>query len=227
MKNSLGQNLKIQVGFLDESDIKPENKKQIELQTAEFKKLVWEFGESYFRNLNRRFIVDNANQQFLDIVCKYFANDKSFEEITGGELRKGLFIYGPCGTGKSSTLEIITNISKQYQLKSLWFRNISVHTVIKEFNLKGEKSTEKYTEGTVHFEDLGMERIAQSWGVKENLFERLLQIRYNNFKLKGTKTHITSNLTPNALEKHYGRQISDRAIEMFNFIHLPGKSRRY
>lgn len=226
MKNIIDQNLKIEVGFVDESNIKQEKKKQIELQTAQFKKLVWKFGKAYFKAMNRPFIVDDDNRQFLDLICQYFSNNPSFEINTDRELRKGLFIHGPCGTGKSSTLDIIEIINKHYSLKSSFFRNISVHTVVSDFTLYGEKVINKYSKGTIHFEDLGTEKIAQSWGVKENLFERILQIRYNNFKEKGTKTHITSNLPINSLETIYGKQVYDRIFEMFNFIELGGKSRR-
>lgn len=250
MKNSAGQRLKIRIGlenekegservandkkrnekaihYFDELYAKPEKQKQHVMETAQLKILVWNFGKKYFESMNREFIVDDQNRQFLDVICRYFSNDRSFEKVTDGELRKGLFIHGPCGTGKSSVLDIIRNISRYYHLKQLWFSNVSVHTVVKEFNLDGEIMVDKYSRGTVHFDDLGTEKKAQSWGVKENLFERLLLIRYNAFKEKGTKTHVTSNLPIRSLEKIYGKQVYDRLFEMFNFIELDGKSRRY
>ncbi|GMN06312.1 hypothetical protein MTsPCn5_17010 [Croceitalea sp. MTPC5] len=226
MENSLGRNLKVHIKTEDEIMLKQAHEKAKELQTAQFKKLLWTFGKTYFNRMDRPFIVDKDNRQFLDVISQYFSNNPSFEKATGGELRKGLLVYGPCGTGKSSVFDIIGSIGKHYQHKSLWFRNVSVHTVVSEFNSLGEKVIEKYSKGTVHFEDLGTEKIAQSWGIKENLFERLLQIRYNIFKENGTKTYITTNLSTRSLEAMYGAQVYDRIFEMFNFIELGGGSRR-
>jgi DNA replication protein DnaC len=250
MKNSSRHRLKFQIGldneverkkraakekkananaikYFDEIYSKPEQKNRRDLDTSQLKILVWNFGKKYFESMDRRFIVDDQNRQFLDVICRYFSNDLSFEKVTDGELRKGLFVHGPCGTGKSSIMDIIRNISRHYHLNQLWFSNVSVHTVVKQFNLEGEIVVEKYSRGTVHFDDLGTEKKAQSWGIKENLFERLLQIRYNAFKEKGTKTHVTSNIPIMSLQKIYGKQVYDRMFEMFNFIELEGKSRRY
>lgn len=197
------------------------------ITSEQLKILVWRFGKIYFKRMNRKFIVDEYNVQFFDLICKYFSNDEAFEKITDGELRKGLFIHGPCGTGKSSIFDIIREISLQYNLKQMWFSNVSVHSVVSEFNKEGEHIVDKYSRGKVHFDDLGTEKLVQSWGVKENLLERLLQIRYNNFKVKGTKTYVTSNLPISEMKKIYGKQVFDRIFEMFNFIELGGKSRRW
>ena len=198
-----------------------------------FKKLLWIEGRQYFGELNRSFQVDDENSKFLDIICRYFANHKSFEEIYGGELRKGLLVYGPCGTGKSSIFDIVQNISRRYNLHQLWFSNISMHDLVMEFNQVGEYVDEKYKKGKVHFDDLGSEKIANSWGVKEKLMNRILELRYNEYKKKGTKTHITTNLNIEELSKFYGNskdptrnRFGDRIHEMFNFISLEGDSRR-
>ncbi len=250
MKNSLGQRIKIEMGLETDEERKkrvaqekkdytpikeyfdrilsqPEPIKYHHIPTEQFKTLFWKHGKTYFRKLNRKFIVDEHNKEFLDLICRYFANDEEFEKRTDGELRKGLFIYGPCGTGKSSVFDIVRNISKHYNLIQFWFSNVSVHQVITEFNLEGESVVEKYSRGMVHFDDLGTEKMVQAWGVKEHLFERLLQIRYNNFKEKGTKTFVTTNLSIQSLRKIYGKQVYDRIFEMFNFIELGGKTRRF
>lgn len=203
------------------------------LSISDFKKMVWIEGKEYFARLNRPFQVDDENTEFLDTICRYFMNDKSFEEIYGGELRKGLLVYGPCGTGKSSMFDIVQNISRRYNLNPLWFSIISIHDLVIEFNLEGEYAVEKYKKGKVHFDDLGSEKVANSWGVKEKLMNRILELRYNEYKKKGTKTFITTNLTIEDLIKFYGNskdesrnRFGDRLYEMFNFIPLGGKSRR-
>ncbi|WP_010177354.1 P-loop NTPase family protein [Aquimarina agarilytica] len=257
MKNSLGQQAKIQMGLETEE----ERKKRIELKKEEtkksnqyfdslkeknkprpltpiptqwIKKQIWVEGKKYFASKGRYFNVDSENKLFLDIISRYFSDDIEFEKITNGELRKGLLIYGECGTGKSSIFDIIQSISLKYDLKQIYFKNTSVHTVITEFNKEskaygngGESVIEKYSRGTIHFDDLGTENQVQAWGIKEELFDRILQIRYNNFKNLGKKTFVTTNLSIEKLEKRYSPQVKSRLYEMFNIIPLTGNDRRF
>src|SRR5690606_21976352 len=128
---------------------------------------------------------------------------------------------------KSSIFDIIQNISKKYHLMQFWFTNVSVHDVITQYNLEGEYVVEKFVKGKVHFDDLGTEKLANSWGVKEKLLGRILELRYNEFKQNGTKTFVTTNLPSKKLETYYEARVSDRLYVMFNFVELGGKSRMY
>lgn len=257
MKNSLGQKAKIQMGleteakrkkrvarekkenasiheYFDRIHAEDKKKRKPAISTDQFKSLFWKEGKEYFRRLNRPFIVDENNKHVLDLICKYFANDPEFETQCKGELRKGLLVYGPCGTGKSSLFDIVQNISRKYNLMQFWFTNISVHNVVTQYNLEGEYVVEKYTKGKVHFDDLGTEKLANSWGVKEKLMGRILELRYNEFKRKGTRTFVTTNLSLYDLKKFYGEGAEDsrnrilsRLYEMFNMIPLEGEDRRF
>ena len=258
MKNSLGHRLKIQmklesneerkkrvaqekkdnakiIAYFERIHKQKETEKAIKVTTDQFKELFWKEGKKYFANEKRLFNVDENNKLFLDVICRYFANDLSFEKVTNGELRKGLLIYGNCGTGKSSMFDIVQRVSLKYNLRHLYFTNISVHDVVNQFNKEstqnklegGESIIDKYSRGPVHFDDLGTEKMVQAWGIKENLFDRLLQTRYNGFKAKGTKTFVTTNLSIQELQRNYSKQVKDRLYQMFNFIELNGESRRF
>ena len=237
MENSIGKIIHNNLGldcssetriqFEENKNGNPKVKRVHQISTNQFKTLLWKVGKEYFKSMNRSFDVDAENKHFLDLIAKYFTNDSAFETETKGELRKGLMIYGPCGTGKSSVFDIIRKICVDYNLMQYWFSNVSVHDVVTEFNKHGEQVVDKYSRGTVHFDDLGTEKMVQLWGVKENLFTRILQIRYNNFKERGTKTYVTTNHSIQDFKKIYGIQVYDRIFEMFNFIELGGKSRRF
>ena len=209
MKNSLGHRLKIQmklesneerkkrvaqekkdnakiIAYFERIHKQKETEKAIKVTTDQFKELFWKEGKKYFANEKRLFNVDENNKLFLDVICRYFANDLSFEKVTNGELRKGLLIYGNCGTGKSSMFDIVQRVSLKYNLRHLYFTNISVHDVVNQFNKEstqnklegGESIIDKYSRGPVHFDDLGTEKMVQAWGIKENLFDRLLQTSF-------------------------------------------------
>lgn len=198
-----------------------------------FKKVFWKEGKIYFKSMNRDFEIDNSNKGFLNLFCKYFSNDDKFEKEFNGELRKGILIHGNCGTGKSSVFDILEIISKKYNVKTLRFLNTQSQNIVTEFNLNGDEIVEKLRLGRIHFDDLGNERIANSWGVKENLFKRIIEMRYDEFKKNGTKTYVTTNLTIEELAKLYNgglgkdrNRIEDRLFEMFNIVELTGASRR-
>jgi len=76
------------------------------------------------------------------------------------------------------------------------------------------------------FDDLGSEIKASNYG-KEDIFSRILELRYNEFIKKGTKTYITSNLSFEDIKERYGVRVYDRCYQMFNQLELNGKSRRF
>ena len=247
--SSLGQRLKIKTGA---ESIK-ERKKRVALEkkekekhkdynekvrnpilevekyitTKEFKAVLFKEATAYFLKMNRQFIVDDSNKRFLRLISLYFTNNLDFEKETDGELRKGLLVYGNCGTGKSSVFDIIQNISLKYNLKFLWFKNVSVNDVVTDYNLKGEEVVKSLITGSIHFDDLSTEKLANSWGVREKLMGRVLEIRYNNFKKNGVKTFVTTNLSIAKIEEYYGVRVADRLYELFNFIELTGASKRF
>ncbi|NIJ46528.1 DNA replication protein DnaC [Wenyingzhuangia heitensis] len=178
--------------------------------------------------MNRTFVVDNNNEKFLHKISLYFNNSLEFEEKHNGELRKGLLIMGTHGTGKSSLFNVIQNMSrKNNDLKHLWHRIIHTKDFVSKFETEGEFFINNYVTGTVLFDDLGSEKIANYWGIKENIMCRIIELRYMNYKSNGLKTYITTNLTHKELQLKYGERVMDRLYEMFNFMELTGNSRRF
>ncbi|WP_282054505.1 hypothetical protein [Maribacter luteus] len=181
---------------------------------------------------NKVFTVDSDNKNFLKLLCKYFAKDLSFETEHGGSLNKGLFIYGNPGSGKTTSLDIIRNISLKYNIRQLWFPKIEAYEVVNKYNMDKNKDSViiNYSKGNFMFDDIGGEHSANNIHVfgKEDIFIRIFLSRYNEFVNKGTKTYITSNLPMPAIKKRYGERVEDRFYEMFNLLELnvTGEGRR-
>jgi hypothetical protein len=264
MKNSLGHRVKVKMGL--ETD--EERKKRVAREKKEnakaiqyFKKLnekkdhpkpknitilldwmkkeFYKTAKTYFNKEKRKFEVDDDNKIILDIICRYFANDPSFEEIVeNGELRKGLMLVSNCGTGKSSIFDIIQQIGRKHRIPQLWFCNVSSLTVTTEFSKQnkissGEGVIDYYAKGKVCFDDLGSENMVNDFGIKKELMREVLELRYNRFKALGTKTFCSTNNTIDELVAKYDKgskpghkRIEDRIYGMFNILPMYGKCRR-
>ncbi len=200
------------------------------IMTNQLKNLFNTQAKEYYNLNNRTFIIDQNNKKFLNVFCKYFAQDPTFETEHNGELDKGLFVFGSNGTGKTSSFEIIQRISKIYSINQIWTPIISTQNVVEQFNLsvsnKKDDVIKYYSKGKYMFDDLGSEIKASNYG-KEDIFSRILELRYNEFIKKGTKTYITSNLSFEDIKERYGVRVYDRCYQMFNQLELNGKSRRF
>lgn len=195
-----------------------------------FKKVFFRAAQEYYANNDLDFEVDSSNKNFLGHFCRYWNRDTAFEVLENISLRKGLLVFGPYGTGKSSSFQIIQNLSKHYQVRELWFPSISTQEVVARFNQERNKEDviQYYSKGVFLFDDLGAETAGNNiyqYG-KEEVFVRILLNRYRNFEDQGTKTHITTNLNLGQIDNRYGEQLADRFVRMFNVLKLDGPSRR-
>ena len=195
-----------------------------------FKRVFYKMALEFYARTNLDFEVDGSNKSFLQHFCKYWNRERAFELLDNISLGKGLLVFGPYGTGKTSSFQIIQNMAKHYQVHELWFPAISTQEVVAKFNLEKNKEEviQYYSKGVFLFDDLGAEMEGNNifqYG-KEEVFVRILLNRYRNFESLGTKTHITTNLNLSQIEHRYGRQLADRFIKMFNLLRLDGPSRR-
>lgn len=70
------------------------------------------------KQLGHPYVVDEFNQQVLDLLCLYFAEDPAFEkhaDLAGRpySLQKGLLVRGPIGCGKTAMLEVFASNPRQ------------------------------------------------------------------------------------------------------------------
>lgn len=157
---------------------------------------------------------------------------------------KGLWIWGTVGSGKTKLLEVIRNFCYEvqrprcyrsfYRLTEIdgryprryWFAITSMSKVVSEYVRYGYDTLEKYVREPRHcFDDVGREPMSASYYNNTiNVFRYIIEQRY--MYRVGDFTHVTSNLSPDAIEKVYGDFIADRCYEMFNFVDLSGSSWR-
>lgn len=184
-------------------------------------------------------------------VCPLFVVREEYKPIfndivlyclnAGGNLspRKGLWIWGDIGTGKTTLLRIIRNYCALVRPvdsdgTTYGFCINNAIDVCSKFASKGYEGLSFYVTSERDdnisrqaFDELGSEaQITQHYGCVENVFQYILQRRYERHDGINNITHVTTNLTPEQIKDNYGLRIYDRCKEMFNFIALMGKTFR-
>lgn len=157
--------------------------------------------------------------------------------------KKGLWLWGDIGTGKSTMLQIVeiyckimrkparyrkTNYPRELRPDawSYGFRITNASVVAGTFAKEGYPGIEEYIINCRQaFDEVGRECIPTGFfGNMENVFQYIFQRRYDlRF---GDFTHVTSNLSPEQVGEVYGDHIYDRCFEMFNFVQMSGESWR-
>lgn len=177
------------------------------------------------------FSVDDSNRKLVNEIFKYM-NGVS-ESL---DSKKGLWLYGPVGTGKSTIIQICrtydheVNFDRETWRSSGGFNIASASLVSNQFSRKGQDGIDKYGYNdsnplTWAFDEVGREPCpTKYYGTEMNVMQFIFQTRYE-IRHK-CLTHVTTNLYPEDITDMYGDYIADRIKEMFNVIEIKGDSRR-
>jgi hypothetical protein len=172
------------------------------------------------------FQIDDRNKDLVNDLFLYFHFQKGRLD-----LRKGLWLEGPVGTGKSTLMQVFSQYLKSLQMG---FRVYICSQVTTDYSLTGDLS--RYLDNAgwsssgpvpMCFDELGREPLpAKYYGTELNVMQHILHIRYSYWQTTGLRTFVTTNANGNDIERLYGDFIRDRRKEMFNIIPVTGDSRR-
>ena len=204
----------------------------------EMKEQFWDYAKKYTSNTREtKLRVNDENKEVIKALYQYFTNDPAFWDnktvMNEPSLRKGIWLAGNTGSGKTLLLEIFS----KYKLKHVPFEMISTREMNRRFNSKGHDGIAKYSYDSVRtnatsitsinhvaFDDLGNE---ESETVYFNniisVMEHVLDERYRHFTKHQLITHVTTNMTLDQVGETYGNRIKSRVNEMFNIIYLGSK----
>jgi len=199
--------------------------------------------ELLMKRENRKFEIDQYNEYAVDFFISYFFTHQQLKEMRGVN-RKGIYLYGNIGTGKSLLFEILEYLYRDIEdkkintefLNTIRIKTLNTIEIVDQYRsqlsrpgqLASNDQTlyQKTAMGTIHFEDLGAENKINHYGNIAEVMSEILQIRYSRLNKTKCKTFITSNLTPGQVQDRYGERVYDRMFQLFNFLKLNGKSRR-
>ncbi len=210
-------------------DVYPRDKEKKEVKYVLQKDVLWRLFKKHSID---NYIIDLRNEKLIFTVLKYFLKDKNFNSdniiVNKADFKKGLFIYGSYGTGKTLLMETIRKVGKDLitnvNCNDVWFSVINTASFVDDYmkstsDKHSNFSLKNYHKGKLYIDDLGFEKKAFN---KTELLADLLFERYRN----NAVTFVTTNLSPLQITEKYGGRIGDRLQEMFNIIKWEGESFR-
>ncbi len=182
------------------------------------------------------FVLDQDNTVIYHEAVKYFAADKTCT----WDLSKGLYLYGPVGSGKTLFLKIFHSLMDAPGIKEHSGKNgfdfFTVNDIIDGYSAQGpafwknknlNRSEHYPPPAHVAIDDLGQNsRTASYFGNQIDVVHELIQRRYYAYTDNFVLTHASSNITPSKIKEFYGDFPASRMREMFNVIPLAGSDRR-
>lgn len=185
------------------------------------------------------FEISNEQQSIYENAVKYFSGDASGEF----DLRKGLYIYGRIGSGKTLFFKILNTLNRATGSGND-FNIITINDLVdgiaregyKYFSLSGiTLSGSGFNPHSVNnmwirhmlIDDMGQGvSSVKYFGSEVNVIRDFFQRRYCSFTESAALTHVATNIPPDKIKEEYGEFISSRMREMFNIIAFPGEDKR-
>ena len=198
--------------------------------------------EAIGKSRNPAFVIDDENRFAFENFIKWAHCDTSMKcldpvsgQVIPGRLKRGIYIAGNTGTGKTWCMEIMQAYIQAIGIKVLWntdndprplyWRTIRADGLCDVWAESGNVQQYKAAP-MLAIQDLGNEP-------PETLYmgNRLDVVRYvieYRGDMHAEMTFITSNLRMGGeiLKERYGDRVSSRLQEMCNYLVIKGKDRR-
>ena len=197
--------------------------------------------EAIGRQRNPRFVIDDENRFTYDNFIRWCHGDETMQcldpetlEPVQGRLKKGIYIAGNTGTGKSWCLEIMQMYCKTANLRicfrskgitPLSWAGVRVEEICGHYAASGKAGTYAGRD-ILAIQDLGSEMQETVYmGNRADVIRQLIEQRGDR---QDVLTLITSNLRlgGDKLLGRYGDRVASRLHEMCNYFEIKGKDRR-
>lgn len=196
--------------------------------------------EAIGKQRNSKFRIDNDNRFCYENFIRWAHCDKSMQCLDTdtkkpipGNLKRGIYIAGSTGTGKSWAMEIMQTYCRVYGFKinydgedtTLCWQSIRSDAICEKFTESGTISQYKKNR-ILCVQDFGSEPTESLYmGNRLNVMRNILESRGDRTDLI---TLITSNLPINheILVERYDARVASRLVEMCNYFEMKGIDRR-
>ena len=197
--------------------------------------------EAIGKSRNPAFVIDDENRftyenmiRWCHCDTKMQAIDPVTKKVIPGGLKKGIYIAGNTGTGKSWCLEVMAAYAMAFgfvitlgetEKRLLYWDNVRADDICEEYAANGTFQKFK-TRNIYGIQDLGSEPAESVYmGNRIEVLRQLLEYRGDR---TDQVTLFTSNLPMNhkILVDRYGDRVSSRLSAMCNYFEIRGKDRR-
>lgn len=173
-------------------------------------------GDSFSVTSQTKDTITNLLMYFCGQPCDY-------------DLRKGIYLYGRYGVGKTITMAIIRKLlAEMFPFSGNGYMITSIEQIIETYKTDGTLDYFSYRkeDKPIHIciNEFGKKVNEKIYGTQaDEIVNSLFMMRYELFQ-NGYLTHVTSNYKPSDIKVE--PIIKDRMVEMFNFIEINGDSFR-
>ena len=190
---------------------------------------------------NTRFVIDESLRFAYLNIAKWIVGDKTMachnpatKEVVQGDLRKGIYLAGRTGCGKTYAFELFGYVARlcRFEFRSdfktvpLSLEDVRADDITEEFMKEGDLTLYETKLPCLVINDLGSEPTESIYmGNRVDVVRQVLEKRGDFDNLI---TCITSNLPmgSNALSSRYGDRVASRLKKMCNYLEINGPDRR-
>ena len=186
-------------------------------------------GKTMFGN---HFLLYHEDTEVLSKLYAYITQDVKLCAQFSLDLKKGIFLVGGVGVGKTVFMLILRQlfpIKERYTVKPC--QQLALEYIDQGTNVLmryGRNYVDYVDINTINrsycFDDLGSEEATKHYGNDANVMAQIIQMRYNIFQGRKVLTHFTSNLTSDQIDVYYGARVRSRLKEMCNWIEFSSTS---
>lgn len=173
-----------------------------------------------FHREGKTFIQDEYSNPYIKIICFFMSMDSRFESELNLSLKKGLWIVGPPGIGKTKLIDAVS------QNELIPIKIVSMLDIADSVSSNGEYVLDWENKKKVLFDDAGSEQATvMYYGTKINWLKNFIELYYAGAK-DFSKLIVTTNDDFDSIEEKYGYRVRSRIREMFNVVVVDGEDRR-
>lgn len=156
---------------------------------------------------------------FIKTICYFFSNDERFETELGFDLKKGLWMRGISGIGKTFLFQCIKD-NAVFPITIISMLEIYEH-VIDSGDYRNEFL---FSSPKIYLDDVGSETDSNItyYGTERNWFKNFIELYYIKRK-PFNRILISTNCGFDEIEVKYGYRVRSRIKEMFNIIDVKMK----
>lgn len=198
--------------------------------------------EAIGKSRNRNFVIDDENRFTYENFIKWCHCDTTMQcinpetgQVIPGRLKRGIYIAGNTGSGKSWCLEIMLAYcaawgfrvqfpTDEKTTRPLWWKILRADAICDNFVETGAMPFKNTP--MLGIQDFGNEPEESLYmGNRVDVIRQLIEYRGDKID---ELTFITSNMKLNGerLINRYGDRVASRLIEMCNYFEIKGKDRR-